>query len=544
MPSSAWGPTLSDHRGEDQGTRLARLTARQLPQSPRGPAGWSRFLTSNGRLILAVTLAAVCAAGLLALSQTPIYQSQAVVVAEQPPAAAGSGEPPNMATEEGIVTSGAVLAQASRVLHVPVTTLASGVSVHSPGTTSLLDITYSDPVPRVAQQRAQAIAQAYISYRSAKAGARGTISGAGSTAPSVALITPAPLPTSPSSPNYLIDIGAALIVGLALAIGAAGLRDHLDDRLRGPLDLEAQAAAPVLALIPAFQPGSGAPHARLAVVTAPDSVAAEAYRGLRTRVVQVGTARNAKTLLVTSAVWEDKGTTAANLAAALAESGYSVVLVCADLRWGTAHQLFGLEDGHGLSGFLEGRTSLAEALQATEIPGLSVLPPGVPPLDPAALLQRPAWRSALSDIREQADFVVIEAPPMLAGPDTHPLADLAEMILIVADARRSTRAQVRVAVREFEDVHSKLAGCVLADVGRRHHLRSRRPGPVADGHAPIGRQQVPAGPAEHPATEARVSEAGNRQFITSDAAPDEPVPFRAADDDTQSFDALPWSTSR
>ena len=219
----------------------------------------------------------------------------------------------------------------------------------------------------------------------------------------------------------------------------------------------------MLALIPAFRPGGGGPGGRLAVVTAPDSVVAEAYRGLRTRLVQTGTSRNAKTLLVTSAGWEDKGTVAANLAAALPKSGRSVVLICADLRWGTAHRLFGLENGYGLSGFLEGRASLAEALQATEIRGLRVLPPGVVPVDPAALLQQPAWRTALSEIRELTDFVIIEAPPMLASPDTHPLADLSEMVLIVADARQSTRAQVRAAVREFGNVRGKLAGCVLSN---------------------------------------------------------------------------------
>ena len=79
---------------------------------------------------------------------------------------ASSGNPPNMATEEGVATSEVVLARASVLLNVPVAALASGVSAHSPGTTTLLQITYADPDPRIAQLRAQAIAQAYVSYRS------------------------------------------------------------------------------------------------------------------------------------------------------------------------------------------------------------------------------------------------------------------------------------------------------------------------------------------------------------------------------------------
>ena len=94
--------------------------------------------------------------------------------------------------------------------------------------------------------------------------------------------------------------------------------------MRGSLDLEARAAAPVLAVIPAFP---AQPYDRLVMVTSPDSVVAEAYRGLRTRLVRAATSRNAKTLVVTSPAWEDKSTVAANLATVLAQSGQSVVLL-------------------------------------------------------------------------------------------------------------------------------------------------------------------------------------------------------------------------
>jgi uncharacterized protein involved in exopolysaccharide biosynthesis len=122
--------------------------------------------------ILTVTLAAAGAAGALAYSQASVYKAQAVVAVEPSAAAASSGNPPNMATEEGIATSGAVLARASSVLSVPMAELASGLSVSVPGTTTLLDITYSDTIPRVAQRRAQAIAEAYVSYRSSRCPSR------------------------------------------------------------------------------------------------------------------------------------------------------------------------------------------------------------------------------------------------------------------------------------------------------------------------------------------------------------------------------------
>ena len=152
-----------------------------------------------------MTLVAVCAAAALALSRTPAYESQATVVVEPAAAAAGSGSPPDMATEEGIVSSDAVLGAASLSLNVPISTLASGLSTKVPGTTSLLQIGYSDPDPGIAQQRAQAIAQAYVSYRSSSHAASQGANPAGSapvtTAPSAALITSASLPTSPAWPG-------------------------------------------------------------------------------------------------------------------------------------------------------------------------------------------------------------------------------------------------------------------------------------------------------------------------------------------------------
>jgi polysaccharide biosynthesis transport protein len=467
--------------GEDEGRQLTRLTAQQIRDEPGAPASGPRFLVAHALLILAVAIVTVGGAGLLVYSQTPLYKSQAVVSLEPAAVAASSGNPPNMATEEGVATSQVVLARASLLLNVPVAALASGVSAKSPGTTTLLQITYADPDPRIAQQRAQAIAQAYVSYRSPQStGARGQ-NPAKSTAPTAVLITPASLATSPASPNRVLDMGIAVIVGLALGIGAALLHDRMDDHVRGVFDLEAQAGAPAVGLIPSFRPGWRDPRGRLVMVTKPGSVVAEAYRGLRTRLL-AGQA-STKAVLVTSPGWEDKSTVAANLAVAIAQSGRSVVLVCADLRWGQAHRLFAPVNGYGLSGLLEGRTSLADALPATEVPGLRLLPPGEAPADPAALLGRLAWRMALGDMRMLADTVVIEAPPVLTGADLQAVANFTEVILMVADAKRTTRAQLRVAAREVRRMRGNLTGSVLDNVGARRRLRSARPEPVADRHA-------------------------------------------------------------
>jgi polysaccharide biosynthesis transport protein len=370
------------------------------------------------------------------------------------------------------------------------------LSVTAQGSSYVLEIRYSNPDPHIAQQRAQAIAQAYTSFRSSSSKSSGT---------DATLITPASLPTSPSSPSYVIDIGAALILGLALAVATAWGRDQLDDRLRGPFDLERQADANVLAVIPAFRPDGREPSRRLAMAAtdvlalipafrpdgrepsrrpamavSPDSMAAEAYQGLCKRLLRVEAARNSRTFVVTSPAWEDRGTVAANLAAAFAESGYKTVLVCADLHSGCAHRLLGIrDDSLGLAELLERRTSLTSALRATRIPGLQCLPPGA--VTDSAGWPGHAWLAVLNEISSQADVLVIEAPSLLTSSDVLPLADGAEVTLLIADARTSTRAQVRAAARELKQERVRIAGCVLLSVGRRRRLE---PGHHQSPHAP------------------------------------------------------------
>ena len=82
----------------------------------------------------------------------------------------------------------------------------------------------------------------------------------------------------------------------------------------------------------------------------------------------------------------------------------------------------------------------------------------------------------LGELRSRSDFVVIDAPPWLATSDTTPLARLTEMILLVSDARKSTRGHLDAAVREAGEVAEKLIGSVLYNVGHHRWLR-RGPAP-------------------------------------------------------------------
>lgn len=462
----------------DGGIHFAGLAAQQARREAAAPGAWPRFLLKHAVLISLFAVAALAGAHLLLHSQTHAYKSQASVVVQPPGTQVGSQQAPDMATEKGIVSSNVVLTIASRALHVPTGDLFNGLSVTSPGSTFLLTIAYTDSNRYVAQQRAEAIAEAYIAYRTPKPvpasnGKKPTTTPVATT-PTAILITPALLPVSPSSPKPTLDYSVALVVGLGLGIGTAAIRDRLDDRVRGPGDLEALAGVPLLALIPAFWRNRWKPASRLVMISSPGSIVANAYRDLRTRIVQATVTPTAKTVIVTSPAWEDRDAVAANLAVALAQAGRPTVLVCADLRWGRIHQLFGAENTEGLVGVLYQRTHLADAIIPTGVPALQVLPAGPTPFDTGAVLQRSAFYTLIGELRSRAEYIVIDAPPILASADGWPLADMADMILLVVDARRSARAQVRAGMRELAHVHGKFVGCALTSVGRRRFLRRYR----------------------------------------------------------------------
>jgi murein biosynthesis integral membrane protein MurJ len=466
--------------GRDHGA--TSVNTAEFRRHPGIPGQLPRFLRAHLASIVAIAVAVTAGAALLAGMQTREYKSQAAVVV-YPATSQASNETQAtvMGTEQAIALSGAVTAIASQRLHVPEGTLHAGLTVSAAANSYLLVLSVKDPDPRVARRNAQAIADAYVAYRTAAQRAapngRPTTPVAPVGAVNAAVITPASLPRTPSSPDLAVDVGAGLILGIVLGLGFALIRDRMDDRLRGPADLESQSTVPVLAVVPAVQGGRPDHADGLEMLRRPGSAAADAFRNLRTRVVQVAAWRHARTILVASAAGEEPALVSGNLAAALALAGRHVVLVCVDPRRARPQEMFNVTGRIGLTSVLDGNADLAEAIQCTDVRGLEILPAGPVSGDPAAVPQAPELPGVLDAIRREADFVIIDAPPVLAGPDTSVLAELAEMMLLAADARRSTRTDVRTAARAMEQVHRVLEGCVLVNAGRGRRLPKLPAGP-------------------------------------------------------------------
>jgi capsular exopolysaccharide synthesis family protein len=164
--------------------------------------------------------------------------------------------------------------------------------------------------------------------------------------------------------------------------------------------------------------------------------------------------------LVTSAVGsEGKTTTASNLAVVLAQAGKRVILVSADMRRPRLHRFFGLSNERGLSGVLSDSTSVADAIKAP-VPNLRVLPSGPVPSNPAELLASRRANELFGALRERADVVILDTPPMLAVADASILAPIADGTLLVINASRAGRSALEQVRDQLGNAGADIIGAV------------------------------------------------------------------------------------
>ena len=204
----------------------------------------------------------------------------------------------------------------------------------------------------------------------------------------------------------------------------------------------------------------------LITISEPRSPVSEAYRTLRTNLDFAGLDQACKTLVVTSAgVGEGKSTTLANLAVVSAQAGRKVILVDADLRRPTLHQVFGLDNEQGLTTMMMDEAAIASPpLQPTGVEGLSILPSGPLPPNPADLMGSRRMEEVIAALAEQADQVFFDTPPVVAVTDAAVLATKVDGVLLVISAGKTRREYARTAVQRLEQINARLVGTVLTNV--------------------------------------------------------------------------------
>jgi protein-tyrosine kinase len=208
---------------------------------------------------------------------------------------------------------------------------------------------------------------------------------------------------------------------------------------------------------------------------APQSLAAEQYRTLRTRISHTEGASALRTVLITSPQkGEGKSVTSANLALTMAqELQRRVILIDADLRKPSLQHLFGLPPGPGLAEYLTGAAELKDVMKFLPEHNLTVIPAGGTPANPAELLGSTAMRRMLDQLRTRFDRVLLDSPPVLPLADVAVLAPIVDGALLVVRAGVTPKPSIENALRAFDS--SRLIGVVLNESGMEQDYRYEAP---------------------------------------------------------------------
>lgn len=292
-------------------------------------------------------------------------------------------------------------------------------------------------------------------------------------------------PGWPVGPNVKMNVAIAGAAGMVLAVGAILLIEFFNDTLIWRRDdVQSLLGLPILGLV-----GKMASNKNLIVAQgALWSPEADALRALRDGIfLAVGEEQALSTLLVTSSTpTEGKSFVTANLAAAIASPGasagaviatpgHSVIIVDADLRKPTLHEIFDMPNLLGLADVLalpdaalEGM--LKKAIRPTTIDGLQILPAGRTPIDPGSLLNSPRFTRVLQILSTQADLVIVDSAPILEVTETKAIANTVDRVLLVISDGRSRGKIVQKAVDYFKDrPNNNLLGLVFNRVKLAHH---------------------------------------------------------------------------
>jgi capsular exopolysaccharide synthesis family protein len=284
----------------------------------------------------------------------------------------------------------------------------------------------------------------------------------------VRVVDKADVPREPVKPRKGLNILLAVIVGLFGGTGIAFFIEYLDNAVKTPDDLKRAVGIPYMGPIPNFglQDGETSVAERSLIVhEVPKSIAAEAYRGIRTAVVFASPDSGNKVLLVTSAApSEGKSVTAANLAVAMAQSGNKTVIIDADFRKPRLHRIFNIKKEKGFSNLIVGAAEVEEVINKTDVPDLDVIPCGHVPPNPAELLGSKNMRKYLSALKERYSMIIFDSPPIMAVTDAIILSTLVDDVLLVVWAGKTSREVVRRAVEQLRDVRANLIGAVLNNI--------------------------------------------------------------------------------
>jgi capsular polysaccharide biosynthesis protein len=442
-----------------------------------------------------------------------------------------NGSAVNLDTQAQNVTSSAIASAAGKIMHstLPPWQLSQQVSVTVPPNSSDLQIACNASSADASSQCANAVAQAYLHYRSvtsldsltaqittvqgkvnslnnqatnlsgkasslpanssqrlaAQAQLVGvqneihtltsqlsTLTGLAANNSGGSIITPATPPGNPISPKKALVLPAGVVAGLVLGLIIAFVRDRRDKRIHASKEVERLLDMPVLISLPAEalseQLALAALRSRTGQAFTEFAHAVAASLGEGSHVIAVaGTTPGVGGSVI-----------AANLAATLARTHSDAVLVCANLDNDVAAEMLGVEEGRGLAEVLADQATVRDVARGPAgIPGLSVITPGADTSLAIYQLQHDRAQALAAQLRREARFVIIEVQGTDDGADTFALAEFADVAIVTVEIPRTTQTSAGECIRRLRQLRTPILGAaVLPAISPKTVVRPPRQG--------------------------------------------------------------------
>ncbi len=300
---------------------------------------------------------------------------------------------------------------------------------------------------------------------------------------SLLIISPATVSSDPVKPNKKLNIAIAAVLGLMLAVALSFVLEMLDNRINTRKDVEKYLQLSVLGEIPIFSESNG--HLsrqnkngkkkgkkkllRVPLITYENSKSpeAEAIKVLRTNLQFVGVDKPMKTILFTSTgPDEGKSLVLANLAVALGQTEKRVLVIDCDLRLPVQHKIFNISNLHGVTNTFAEEGSYRQHVQKTQTEGVDLLAAGPIPPNPSELLGSERFTKLLDELKEEYDYILVDAPPVLAVTDASLLSTKADGVITVVLSGQTQINRAKEAKEQLVRSKAHLVGVILNGVER------------------------------------------------------------------------------
>ena len=274
------------------------------------------------------------------------------------------------------------------------------------------------------------------------------------------------VPNSPSAPKKS-QIIAAMILGAMVGSGLVLLREFRTRTFRTANELEQHTGYTVIGQIPLI-PTRHRKDTLKYLSDKPTSAAAEAIRNLRTSLMLSNLDKKPQVIVSTSSIpGEGKTTVSLSLAKFLSGLGKSVLLVEGDIRRRTLNEYFPDMPRNGIASVLNGDVKFADAIHTPDGFGADVLGGEKTNVNAADIFSSDRFKSFISEMRDQYDFIIIDTPPVLVVPDARIISQNADAILFSVKWDSTNKGLVEESMRFFHNSNQRITGLVLSQIDEK-----------------------------------------------------------------------------